>query len=117
MAQFKASLDPSNFKQGVEEIKRASKDASAAVDKIGESTVKAGRNASASVAGFEKFMASIDETVRREQALQRDLEKLERFQKSGVVTMGQYGQAQDAIARKYGDLTGAQVAATRGVDG
>jgi hypothetical protein len=115
MAQFKASLDPSGFKQGVEEIKRASKEAETAVGKVGVATQKAGKDAAVSSEGFQKWFATVDQNVAAAQRYQRELEKLERFQKSGVVSAGEYSAAQDAIRRKYADLIGAQDTATAGL--
>lgn len=114
LAEFRARLNSDEFKRGAEDIKRSSKEVTAAVDKIGESTTKAGKNASLSSEGFHKFWGSIDQNVARARQYQNDLDKLNRFQQAGVVTSGQYVVAQDAIRRKYADLIGVQDQATRG---
>jgi hypothetical protein len=96
MAEFRAKLDPSGFKQGAEEIKRSSAEVSQAVEKIGVATQKAGRDASVSNDAFQKWLGTIDQNVQAAQRYQRELEKLERFQKSGTVSVGEYSTAQDA---------------------
>jgi hypothetical protein len=114
LAVYKATLDPSGFEAGAQRVEQSAKRVTAAVDGITEKTVKAGKDATQSAEGFQRFFASIDKNVGRAQEYQRAVDRLNSFQRAGVVSANEYAVAQESIRRKYQDLSQAQDVAAKG---
>jgi hypothetical protein len=83
-ATFRAALDPGGYEQGGDRMIRKSAEITNAVDRVSDSTTKAGRNAALSSQGFDKLLASLDPNIQRAQQYQREFDKLNRYHEAGV---------------------------------
>lgn len=111
-AEIRAKLDPSNFEQGAQRVKRAAEDVSGAVAKIETETTKVGRSTAATAASFERWLGRMDDTTRRGQELTRVMAAYNRYAEAGVASEMQLNIAREAISRKWREYTTAQDDAT-----